>query len=720
MSKRSHRTPVSIAFALACIATSLAACEPGATREQLSPPDVAVRSAALSSPPEVSCISAEHDGHGYWFCPSNKTWSAARTSCQNVGTDLANIGNASENLFLQANVGLDALIGATDSATEGTWKWMDTNVQFWSGTTFGSAVGGAYTNWDHPFFQPDNQFNQDCGLISALSGLWFDVSCSTTYWYVCEEDLCPTDNAKASPGVCGCGIADVDADADNVMDCIDECPSDASRSLEGDCGCPADPEDEGKPCDDGLCSANDSCDGSGRCGNPTACTVPDSSCSLATWADVSYWFCDNDRSFSDATARCQSAGMELAVVETSQEAAFVDAHAVEHSFIGGSDQGAEGTWKWLSSGKTFWSGNQTGTNIDGAYTNWASGEPSNSLSTLDCVAVKGNGQWKSHSCSVQDAYVCEGVPPRSDSLGECAETVEPRLDLSGEARERAYQAEIQRRCIGPGDSRCLHDLRGRVSLAHTASALALASGSIEANEYLALARDRDRKAQDIETISGRATAVCAGDNDDDLIPTSIDACPSTPPMTPTDDVGCTDSTLPDAPATQDVLDVLEQTTFGFNSACSGAELLSKPSIGGFFKSDDLADGVYVFAGRVRNQPENCPVWYLFDIEEVEADPPGYNVLSRYRVAFVETEETTALLGSPNPVPEGVIQFNAIATDAGSRGQLGATGSKVHFQVISGVRFRVNVMNGGGMSAGWSEWRFTDIPGDCEQLGFDCQ
>ncbi len=51
----------------------------------------------------------------------------------------------------------------------------------------------------------------------------------------CEEDSdgdgvidacdgCPDDSNKTSPGVCGCGVLDVDGDLDTVLDCVDQCP----------------------------------------------------------------------------------------------------------------------------------------------------------------------------------------------------------------------------------------------------------------------------------------------------------------------------------------------------------------------------------------------------------------------------------------------------------------------------------------------------------------
>ncbi len=47
-----------------------------------------------------------------------------------------------------------------------------------------------------------------------------------------RRDLCPRDAKKAEPGVCGCGVPDIDADQDNVFDCVDNCPDLANPEQE--------------------------------------------------------------------------------------------------------------------------------------------------------------------------------------------------------------------------------------------------------------------------------------------------------------------------------------------------------------------------------------------------------------------------------------------------------------------------------------------------------
>lgn len=50
-------------------------------------------------------------------------------------------------------------------------------------------------------------------------------------------DLCPNDDTKFVPGVCGCGVADTDEDGDGTPNCNDACPTDPNKITPGICGC---------------------------------------------------------------------------------------------------------------------------------------------------------------------------------------------------------------------------------------------------------------------------------------------------------------------------------------------------------------------------------------------------------------------------------------------------------------------------------------------------
>jgi len=50
-------------------------------------------------------------------------------------------------------------------------------------------------------------------------------------------DACPNDPNKTAAGVCGCGVPDTDSDHDGVADCLDACPNDPNKTAAGVCGC---------------------------------------------------------------------------------------------------------------------------------------------------------------------------------------------------------------------------------------------------------------------------------------------------------------------------------------------------------------------------------------------------------------------------------------------------------------------------------------------------
>ena len=50
-------------------------------------------------------------------------------------------------------------------------------------------------------------------------------------------DNCPNDPKKVEPGICGCGIPDIDTDGDGSLDCNDGCPDDPDKIEPGVYGC---------------------------------------------------------------------------------------------------------------------------------------------------------------------------------------------------------------------------------------------------------------------------------------------------------------------------------------------------------------------------------------------------------------------------------------------------------------------------------------------------
>ena len=73
---------------------------------------------------------------------------------------------------------------------------------------------------------------------------------------ITDPDTCPNDPNKLTPGVCGCGVPDVDQDGDGALDCQDGCPKDAAKTAPGVCGCgTSDADTDG----DGAADCADNC-----------------------------------------------------------------------------------------------------------------------------------------------------------------------------------------------------------------------------------------------------------------------------------------------------------------------------------------------------------------------------------------------------------------------------------------------------------------------------
>lgn len=88
--------------------------------------------------------------------------------------------------------------------------------------------------------------------------------------YLChDEDTCPDDPDKTSPGRCGCGIADTDSDADGTADCNDECENDPDKITPQICGCgvpDTDSDGDGAPVCYDECEDDPNKTAPGECG----------------------------------------------------------------------------------------------------------------------------------------------------------------------------------------------------------------------------------------------------------------------------------------------------------------------------------------------------------------------------------------------------------------------------------------------------------------------
>ena len=169
-----------------------------------SPIEIGAASQALTAQPDLHCDTAEFGTHQYWFCKDNRAWETARVNCADIGMHLVRVDNPGENEFIARNIETISWIGASDSETEGDWRWLFENALFWTGGNRGQPVDDSYENWESRSPQDDELLN--CGAVKHNTGQWSDKPCESTKHYICESSP-ETETYSEAPDT-GCNLTE--------------------------------------------------------------------------------------------------------------------------------------------------------------------------------------------------------------------------------------------------------------------------------------------------------------------------------------------------------------------------------------------------------------------------------------------------------------------------------------------------------------------------------
>ena len=150
-----------------------------------------------------------------------------------------------------------------------------------------------------------------------------------------------------------------------------------------------------------------------------------------------------------------SEGAELASVSSSEANTFLGSLTQDHTWLGGNDVVAEGTYTWTDG--TSWS-----------YDNWRFNAPNNGNgnSEQDCVILRSDGEWDDVSCSTSRNFVCE-----KPAAGQAALAANPACSC-----ESGWTASYDTGgCYKRGDAVASHDVASAACQAEGAELASVAS-----------------------------------------------------------------------------------------------------------------------------------------------------------------------------------------------------------------------------------------------------
>ena len=163
---------------------------------------------SLASTCRAQIIFNPGNGHAYEVVTVYTDWTSAKNAAtlqtppaRYMQGHLATFTDMSEWHFVRDGLG-SALafiwFGFTDEIVEGEWRWIDATPGIWQDNdNFGAPIQTAYTDWRSASNEPNNQGNEDYGVLSqvlvAPSTEWNDLPHlpNTVFGYLVEYEPMP-------------------------------------------------------------------------------------------------------------------------------------------------------------------------------------------------------------------------------------------------------------------------------------------------------------------------------------------------------------------------------------------------------------------------------------------------------------------------------------------------------------------------------------------------
>ncbi|XP_021372921.1 secretory phospholipase A2 receptor-like isoform X2 [Mizuhopecten yessoensis] len=315
------------------------------------------------------------------------SWNGANSKCRRHGGRLVQIQDQDKQDFLYNTLksmhwgDWGVWIGATDHDSEGTWKWTD-------GTKL------SYGNW-HPGEGPDHRFlsakagYEDCALLRLNdNGRWHDLDCGTILYHhtsICEyqkvyrPSVLTTTTMPYTTPTTTTMLTTIPTTMPTTTSAMTTIPTTTMLTT-------------------------------------TTTTMPttttDNCSSYNSLASLVKFYGNNcirfvkdAKSWSDANAECVSQGGHLLQIHSQIEQDFIfeslrSLHWSDSgAWIGATDHGSEGQWKWSDDSPV-------------EYSHWKPGEgPFHNATNENCAMINvDDGMWYDYDCGAviyNQAYICQ-------------------------------------------------------------------------------------------------------------------------------------------------------------------------------------------------------------------------------------------------------------------------------------------------------------------------